>query len=161
MHLSTKGRYAVMAMADLADRGSARPVPLASIAERQQISLPYLEQLFLKLRRAEIVRSSRGPGGGYLLARAPEEISIAEVMQAVDEPVKMTRCSEDHEIGCVGDQRCLTHDLWRALGDNIVLFLQSVTLRDVVDDKLNWHAVSGDDMTSAKIGAVMQEISAK
>lgn len=150
MHLSTRGRYAVMAVADLADRGSGRPVPLASISERQQISLPYLEQLFLKLRRGGIVESARGPGGGYMLARPAEDISIAEVMGAVDEPVKMTRCSGQGDAGCVGQRRCLTHDLWRALGDNILLFLQSVTVRDVIENKLAWHSVAPDGAEMGK-----------
>ncbi len=137
MQLSTKGRYAVMAMADLAARPPERPVRLASIAETQQISLAYLEQLFTKLRRAELVRSARGPGGGYRLARLPEHIFVAEIMSAVDEPIKMTRCHSDSEVACIGKVgRCLTHDLWRALGDHILVFLQTVTLRDVLDGGL-------------------------
>ncbi len=135
MKLSTKGRYAVLAMADLAGHEDAGPIPLAAISTRQNISLSYLEQLFLKLRRADLVRSVRGPGGGYALSRPSSEVSIAEIMAAVDEPVKMTRCSDDSEAGCLGGKRCLTHHLWQALGDHIVAFLQSATLRDVVDNR--------------------------
>jgi Rrf2 family iron-sulfur cluster assembly transcriptional regulator len=137
MQLSTKGRYAVMAMVDLASRPGERPERLASIAERQQISLAYLEQLFTKLRRKGLVTSARGPGGGYRLSRTPEQIRIAEIMSAVDEPIKMTRCITGSEIACIGNKgRCLTHDLWRALGDHILLFLQTVTLREVLDGAL-------------------------
>lgn len=132
MQLSTKGRYAVMALADLAMQGGGT-VPLAVISERQEISLPYLEQLFLKLRRSGLVDSARGPGGGYSLARPTGDITIAEIMMAVDEPVKMTRCSSG-ETGCVADHRCVTHDLWRALGDHIVSFLDRTTLADLVDN---------------------------
>ncbi|MFP3921380.1 MAG: Rrf2 family transcriptional regulator [Dichotomicrobium sp.] len=137
MQLSTKGRYAVMAMVDLAACSSDQPVRLASIADRQQISLAYLEQLFTKLRRAGLVKSARGPGGGYKLTRLPEKIAVSEIMMAVDEPIKMTRCITGSEIACIGNKgRCLTHDLWRALGDHILLFLQTVTLRDVLDGDL-------------------------
>jgi len=137
MQLSTKGRYAVMAMADLASRSPENPVRLASIADRQQISLAYLEQLFTKLRRAGLVNSARGPGGGYRLSRCPKEIFVSEIMTAVDEPIKMTRCISGSEIACIGNRgRCLTHDLWRALGDHILVFLQTVTLRDVLDGGL-------------------------
>ncbi len=137
MQLSTKGRYAVMAMVDLASRSTDSPVRLASIAEKQQISLAYLEQLFTKLRRAGLVTSARGPGGGYRLSRQPEAIFVSEIMSAVDEPIKMTRCITGSEIACIGNKgRCLTHDLWRALGDHILLFLQTVTLRDVIDGDL-------------------------
>jgi len=137
MQLSTKGRYAVMAMVDLASRSSDSPVRLAAIAEKQQISLAYLEQLFTKLRRAGLVTSARGPGGGYRLSRSPEAIFVSEIMTAVDEPIKMTRCITGSDIACIGNKgRCLTHDLWRALGDHILLFLQTVTLRDVLDGDL-------------------------
>lgn len=125
-----------MALADLAKEGKGSIVPLATISERQNISLHYLEQLFLKMRRSGIVLSMRGPGGGYALARAAEDIRISEIMMAVDEPVKMTRCAGDTEIGCVGDHRCLTHDLWDALGEQIITFLDGVSLGDVVDNAL-------------------------
>lgn len=143
MQLSTKGRYAVMAMADLAKHSADAATPLAVISERQQISLTYLEQLFMKMRRAGLVESTRGPGGGYSLARAAEEIAIAEIMTAVDEPVKMTRCEGELEVGCVGDHRCLTHDLWDALGDHILTFLGGVTLGDVVDNATAKQAALG------------------
>jgi iron-sulfur cluster assembly transcription factor IscR len=139
MQLSTKGRYAVMAMADLSRHGPGSTVPLGTISERQQISLAYLEQLFLKLRRAGLVSGVRGPGGGYTLAREPSAITIAEIMAAVDEPVKMTRCAGEATTGCIGDDRCLTHDLWDALGEKIIDFLDGVTLGDVVDNALAKH----------------------
>lgn len=134
MQLSSKGRYAVMAMADLARNSRGAAVPLSAIAERQHLSLPYLEQLFGKLRRAGVVESMRGPGGGYRLSSDAHTITISAIMQAVEEPVKMTRCQLEDMGGCVGDSRCLTHDLWRALGDHIVDFLGSVTLGDVIDN---------------------------
>lgn len=134
MQLSSKGRYAVMAIADLATEGEGAVTPLAAISARQQISLAYLEQLFSKLRRAGLVDSMRGPGGGYRLARPAGEITLAEVMAAVDEPVKMVRCAGESTGGCVADHRCLTHDLWRALGDHIVEFLAGVTLADIADN---------------------------
>ncbi|HSV04654.1 MAG TPA: Rrf2 family transcriptional regulator [Phenylobacterium sp.] len=133
MRLSTKGRYAVMAMVDLARRESeaVRAVALADIAARQEISLSYLEQLFARLRRQGLVTSARGPGGGYRLARGAEATSIADIVLAVDEPLKATRCSEAK--GCmVKGERCLTHDLWDDLGARIEAYLASVTLADVV-----------------------------
>lgn len=132
MQVSSKGRYAVMAMVDLAAGGDDAVAPLAAIAGRQHISLAYLEQLFLKLRRAGLVDSMRGPGGGYRLARPAAEITLSEVMAAVDEPVKMTRCAGAGAGGCVAEKRCLTHDLWRDLGDHIVAFLSGMTLGDVI-----------------------------
>ncbi|RME95270.1 MAG: Rrf2 family transcriptional regulator, partial [Alphaproteobacteria bacterium] len=131
MQVSTKGRYAVMAMADLAVAGEGAVVSLAEISGRQQISLAYLEQLFAKLRRAGLVESVRGPGGGYRLASDAGSITLNAVMAAVDEPVKMTRCTSEMKGGCVAENRCLTHDLWRSLGDHIVSFLSAVTLADV------------------------------
>lgn len=133
-----------MALADLAKQGEDSIVNLSSIAERQRISLPYLEQLFLKLRRADLVASFRGPGGGYALQREAGQITIAEIMRAVDEPVKMTRCDGgDHDVGCMGDDRCLTHDLWAALGRQIVGFLDGVTLGDVVDNQIAKEKLRG------------------
>ncbi len=143
MQLSTKGRYAVMAMADLAKHSEGSAIPLASIAERQQISLTYLEQLFMRMRRAGLVQSTRGPGGGYALARSAEAIAISEIMTAVDEPVKMTRCAGEMEPGCIGDHRCLTHDLWDALGDHILSFLGGVTLGDVIGNASAKQAALG------------------
>ena len=137
MRLSTKGRYAVMAMADLAKRGQAdRAVTLADIAQRQDISLPYLEQLFARLRRSGLVKSVRGPGGGYRLARSAGETPVAEIVTAVDEPLEAVRCSSG-SVGCMpGGARCLTHDLWDDLGRHIHDYLASVTLEDVVSGRL-------------------------
>ena len=137
MRLSTKGRYAVMAMADLAKRGGdERSVTLADIAQRQDISLPYLEQLFARLRRGGLVKSVRGPGGGYRLARAASETAVSEIVTAVDEPLEAVRCSS-HSTGCMpGGARCLTHDLWDDLGRHIHDYLASVTLEDVISGRL-------------------------
>jgi len=133
MRLSTKGRYAVMAMVDLAKHGSGTPIALAEIAERQEISLSYLEQLFAKLRAGALVRSVRGPGGGYLLAHPADETRISDIIVAVDEPIRAVRCSPGAPVGCRANKsRCLTHDLWEELGNQIHLFLSSVTLADVV-----------------------------
>jgi Rrf2 family transcriptional regulator, iron-sulfur cluster assembly transcription factor len=132
MRLTTKGRYAVMAMVDLADHGGARPVSLAEIAERQEISLSYLEQLFAKLRQNGLVRSVRGPGGGYLLAHDKSETRIADIILAVDEPIRATRCTPGTPFGCRGNKtRCPTHDLWEELGNQIHLYLSAVSLADV------------------------------
>jgi Rrf2 family transcriptional regulator, iron-sulfur cluster assembly transcription factor len=133
MKLGTKGRYAVMAMVDLAKMGDAGPVTLADISERQDISLSYLEQLFAKLRRAGVVTSYRGPGGGYRLARSTAHTKIADIILAVDEPIETTRCIQGAEIGCMGTKgRCATHDLWEELRTHIVRFLDVVTLEDVL-----------------------------
>jgi len=134
MKLGSKGRYAVMAMVDLAFHGEGRPVSLAEIAVRQEISLSYLEQLFARLRRRGLVTSVRGPGGGYLLARAASAITVVEVVDAVDEAMRVTRCPKAGlpSRGCMSDRsRCLTHDLWADLGDHIRGFLAAVTLQDV------------------------------
>jgi len=137
MRLSTKGRYAVMAMADLAKRGEGdRAVALADIAQRQDISLAYLEQLFARLRRSGLVKSVRGPGGGYRLARAADETAVGEIVTAVDEPLEAVRCSSI-STGCMpGGARCLTHDLWDDLGRHIHDYLASVTLEDVISGRL-------------------------
>lgn len=133
MELNTKGRYAVTAMADLAKYGSDGAVPLSAIAERQQISLAYLEQLFAKLRRAGLVESERGRAGGYRLVRPASSITVAEVMEAVEEGIRMTRCGGEESAPCIAGKRCLTHGLWDALGDQIAAFLASVTLQEVLD----------------------------
>ena len=133
VELNTKARYAVMAMADLAkhsEEGGA--VPLSAIAERQNLSLAYLEQIFLLLRRAGLVVSARGRSGGYLLARPAHDVAIAEIMKATSEETRMTRCL-DGDPGCLGDHRCLTHGLWHALGGHITAFLSNVTLQEVLD----------------------------
>jgi Rrf2 family protein len=138
VELNTKARYAVMAMADLAkcvgpEHGNqATAVPLSAIAERQNLSVAYLEQIFLRLRRAGLVDSARGRAGGYVLARPARDIAISAIMQAVHEETRMTRCL-DGDVGCLGEQRCLTHDLWHALGGHIAAFLANVTLQEVLD----------------------------
>lgn len=137
MKLSTKGRYAVMAMVDLAKYSQGQPVALADIAIRQEISLSYLEQLFAKLRKGGIVSSVRGPGGGYRLARAACDMRIADIVSAVDEPIKATRCKPGSPVGCTSNRgRCLTHDLWEELGNQIYLFLNSVSLDDVCEKRV-------------------------
>ena len=137
MRLSTKGRYAVMAMVDLAQRGGEGPVCLAEIAERQEISLSYLEQLFAMLRKGGLVKSVRGPGGGYLLAHGADETRISDIILAVDEPIRATRCTPGAPVGCRGSKtRCLTHDLWEELGNQIHLYLSSVSLADVVAQRV-------------------------
>jgi Rrf2 family transcriptional regulator, iron-sulfur cluster assembly transcription factor len=137
MRLSTKGRYAVMAMVDLAKQSAGTPVALAEIAERQAISLSYLEQLFAKLRIGGLVKSVRGPGGGYLLAHGADGTRIADIILAVDEPIRATRCSPGAPTGCSGSHsRCDTHDLWEELGNQIHLYLSSVTLADVCERRV-------------------------
>jgi Rrf2 family transcriptional regulator, iron-sulfur cluster assembly transcription factor len=137
MKLSTRGRYAVMAMVDLAQHSDNGPVCLADIAERQEISLSYLEQLFAKLRRGGLVKSVRGPGGGYLLAHGRDATRISDIILAVDEPIRAVRCRPGATLGCRGDRsRCLTHDLWEELSNQIHLYLSSVTLSDVCDKRV-------------------------
>ncbi len=129
MKLTTKGRYAVTAMLDLALHNGGEPVSLAEISERQDISLSYLEQLFSKLRRAGLVVSMRGPGGGYQLNGEPADIAIADIIAAVDENVDATRCGGLGD--CQGNKRCLTHDLWSDLSNQIRVFLSEITLADM------------------------------
>jgi Rrf2 family iron-sulfur cluster assembly transcriptional regulator len=133
MRLTTKGRFAVTAMLDLAMRGGKNPVTLAGISERQDISLSYLEQLFSRLRRHELVESVRGPGGGYYLARSPEAVSVADIIRAVDEPIDATQCGGKEN--CHDDHRCLTHDLWTGLNAHIYDYLDNVTLATLVARK--------------------------
>jgi Rrf2 family iron-sulfur cluster assembly transcriptional regulator len=136
MQLSTKGRYAVMAMTDLAGRGGDRAVHVSEIAQRQQISQAYLEQIFARLRRRGIVTSHRGPGGGYRLARPADETTVADVVIAVDEPLRAIRCGGG-ETGCLkGGARCLTHDLWEETGRHLHDYLASVSLADVTSGRL-------------------------
>lgn len=131
MKLTTRGRYAVTAMLDLAIHGSQRPVSLADISSRQEISLSYLEQLFSKLRRSGLVKSVRGPGGGYHLAREDAAIFVAEIIDAVDESVDVTHC---HGKGnCQQGEVCLTHHLWQDLSEQIHAFLSQISLGDLVD----------------------------
>lgn len=137
MRLSTRGRYAVMAMVELAHHGNGKPISLADIAEREEISLAYLEQLFAKLRRAGLVKSVRGPGGGYLLAHSRDDTRIADIILAVDEPIRAVRCTPGSALGCRGDRsRCLTHDLWEELSNQIHLYLSSVSLGDVCEKRV-------------------------
>jgi Rrf2 family iron-sulfur cluster assembly transcriptional regulator len=133
MKLSTKGRYAVMAMVDIASQSGEVPVALGDVSERQEISQEYLEQLFAKLRRAGLVESQRGPGGGYKLAREADDICIADIVTAVDEPMQITRCQGDAIEGCVRGEKCVTHELWAALGRQVFGFLSVITLGDVVE----------------------------
>ena len=135
MKMSTKGRYAVMAMIDIATHSGGAPVSLAEIAERQDISQEYLEQLFGKLRKQKLVESARGPGGGYRLARPMNEILVAEIIAAVDEELQFTRCGGDAVEGCVKGERCNAHDLWSSLGRQMMYFLGSITLEDVVEKR--------------------------
>jgi Rrf2 family iron-sulfur cluster assembly transcriptional regulator len=144
VRLTTKGRFAVTAMIDLALREHAGPVSLAGISGRQGISLAYLEQLFSKLRRQHLVESVRGPGGGYLLAREMAAVSVADIVVAVDEPLDATQCGGKEN--CMDDHRCLTHDLWTKLNRHMVDYLGSVTLHDLVveqRERLQRQAVSG------------------
>jgi Rrf2 family iron-sulfur cluster assembly transcriptional regulator len=170
MQLSTKGRYAVMAMVDLAAQeltaqeltaggiatGATPLICLADIAARQQLSQSYLEQLFAKLRQAGLVRSARGPGGGYRLARPPADIAIADIVAAADEPIKATRC-EIGSGGCMiaaapasGGEKCQTHDLWFELGRQIALFLSGLTLADVVNGTVLGRAVGPPPLRAAE-----------
>ncbi|HID35782.1 MAG TPA: Rrf2 family transcriptional regulator [Ghiorsea sp.] len=134
MQLTSRGRYAVSAMVDLAKHQDDGPITLASISERQFISLSYLEQLFRKLRENDLVTSVRGPGGGYTLAKEPKDITISLIMRAVNEEIQTTLCKSE-EVGCHRGSRCETHNLWTALGQHIRFFLETVTIQDVCDDK--------------------------
>jgi Rrf2 family iron-sulfur cluster assembly transcriptional regulator len=131
MRLTTKGRFAVTAMIDLAMQHGSGPVTLAEISGRQRISLSYLEQLFGKLRRHQLVESVRGPGGGYVLAKNMAEVSVSEIILAVDEPIDATQCGGKEN--CYDDRKCLTHDLWAALNARIFDYLGGVTLRQLAD----------------------------
>ena len=135
MRLTTKGRFEVTAMIDLALRQNGGPVTLAAISQRQQISLSYLEQLFGKLRRNDLVESTRGPGGGYTLGRKADSITVADIIVSVDEPIDATHCGGKEN--CLGEAgRCMTHELWTSLNEHMVAFLDSVTLQKLVDDQL-------------------------
>jgi Rrf2 family iron-sulfur cluster assembly transcriptional regulator len=135
MRLTTKGRFAVTAMIDLALRQHGGPVTLAGIAERQRISLSYLEQLFGKLRRNQLVASVRGPGGGYCLAKPMEQVSVADIIQAVDETLDATQCGGKGD--CEDDHPCMTHDLWTSLNQRMFEYLRSVNLQNLVDQQRN------------------------
>jgi Rrf2 family iron-sulfur cluster assembly transcriptional regulator len=133
MKLTSKGRYAVTAMLDVSMHSQRGPVSLADISERQEISLSYLEQLFSRLRRENLVESVRGPGGGYLLGHSANEISIGAVIRAVDESVDATRCRGQSD--CQGGDRCLTHNLWEGLSERISVFLDGITLGELMAQK--------------------------
>ncbi|GIK47878.1 MAG: Rrf2 family transcriptional regulator [Hyphomonadaceae bacterium] len=139
MRLTSKGRYAVMAMADLAlHGGDQRAVPLQEVARRQEISLSYLEQLFARMRRAGLVAGVRGPGGGYRLARGSQAITVADIIAAVNEPIKATRCEEGSTKSCIGKTgRCIAHGLWQEMGERIQVFLASVSLADVLEQRFD------------------------
>ena len=135
MRMSTKGRVAVAALIDLALHAPRGPVSLGSISKRRQVSLSYLEQLFSHLRREGLVESARGPGGGYRLARDMRLIPVAEIIAAVDEELHFTRCNGDAVEGCVRGERCNAHDLWSSLGRQMMNFLASISLEDVVEKR--------------------------
>lgn len=141
MRLTTKGRFAVTAMVDLALRGNDGPVALAGISERQKISLSYLEQLFGKLRRYRLVDSVRGPGGGYCIARPLAQVTVADIIRAVDEPLDATQCGGREN--CHEEHRCMTHDLWAALNSKMYEYLSSVSLQDLVGRQLEKMAAGG------------------
>lgn len=143
MRLTTKGRFAVTAMLDLAMHNGNGPVTLAGISDRQKISLSYLEQLFGKLRRRALVESVRGPGGGYCLAKETSTISIADIIRAVDEPIDATKCGG---LGnCLDDHRCMTHELWTGLNQHIYSYLEAVSLSELVSQQ---RATPADDKVS-------------
>ena len=133
MKLTSKGRYAVMAMADLAKRSTIQPISLTEISLRQGTPISFLEQIFLKLKRNNLVRSSRGPSGGYLLTKSPEQINLSSIINAVDEKVKTVGCKKESKKGCNGKLvKCITHDLWDDLETHINNFFESNTLKDII-----------------------------
>ena len=152
MRLTTKGRFAVTAMLDLALRGNKGPVTLAGISERRDISLSYLEQLFSRLRRNELVESVRGPGGGYYLAKKLDEVSVADIIRAVDEPIDATQCGGKEN--CHDEHRCLTHDLWTGLNAHIYDYLDSVTLATLVARQDECDKKVMQDRRGSKMAAV-------
>jgi len=136
MILGTKARYAVMAVVELAGRDMKRPVSLAELAQSQEITVPYLEQIFSKLRQAGVVKSVRGPGGGYVLAKPAEETWVSDIVVAAEESLKMTRC-ESHAEGCMSTKtRCITHHLWEGLENQIFEYLRSISIADVRNRKI-------------------------
>lgn len=153
MRLTTKGRFAVTAMVDLAMRHGKGPVTLAGISERQDISLSYLEQLFGKLRRHSLVDSVRGPGGGYTLAKPLDMVSVADIIRAVDEPMDATQCGGKEN--CRDEHRCMTHDLWVSLNEKIYEYLDSVTLGDLVEKQQVKNNVTAmpDNRRGVKVAA--------
>ena len=148
MRLTTKGRFAVTAMIDLALRSGDGPVTLAGISDRQKISLSYLEQLFGKLRRFSIVDSVRGPGGGYCLARPANQITVADIVRAVDETLDATQCGGREN--CKDEERCLTHTLWTTLNFKMYEYLESVTLADLLDRRFQRTEIRAVPLTDAR-----------
>lgn len=158
MRLSTKGRYAVTAMMDLALHDRVGPVTLAEISECQDISLSYLEQLFAKLRQGGLVEGVRGPGGGYRLSRTASEITVADIICAVDENVDATRCSGMKN--CQGGRRCLTHELWSDLSQQIYDFLQGITLAQFVErETVRQVALRQDELHGRVVRGGIQNVS--
>lgn len=149
MRLTTKGRYAVTAMLDLAFHSQQIPVTLTEVATRQTISLSYLEQLFARLRRAGMVKGVRGPGGGYKLAGKASDINIAAIISAVDEPIDATKCGG--EGNCQNNQACLTHDLWMGLSDQIREYLKGITLADLLEKHQIQEIARRQDMETQHI----------
>jgi len=138
MKLTNKGRYAVMAMAELAKHNIKKPINLSEISIRQGISISFLEQIFLKLKNKDLVQSLRGPSGGYILNKSPEEIKLSNIIEAVDEKVKTLRCKKDSKKGCNGKSiKCITHDLWAELEHHIMYFFEKNTLKDIVSKTNN------------------------
>jgi len=163
MILGTKARYAVMALVDLVKHWDGKPVTLADIAARQEISLAYLEQIFPKLKKAGLVKPVRGPGGGYMLANPPAEIPVLRIIEAVDESLQMTRCSGEHRAkdamgmggGCMSDKtRCLTHALWAGLGQQIEGYLNGITLDDVCEKRIAAKSVMEPETQAMPVLAV-------
>ena len=157
MKLTTKGRYAVTAMLDLALHFGNGPITLSDIAQRQGISLSYLEQLFSRLRKKSLVSSVRGPGGGYSLGRDAAEIFVAEVITAVDENVDTTRCHGAHN--CQNNGRCLTHDLWTDLSNQIYNYLNRISLQDLMDRQAVREVAARQEQTEAELSEELSEMS--
>ncbi|MBL79656.1 MAG: DNA-binding protein [Nitrosomonadaceae bacterium] len=153
MRLTTRGRFAVTALLDLAMQHSNKPLKLAEISERQQISLSYLEQLFIKLRQKKIVNSVRGPGGGYCLARKMEHVSVADIILAVNEPIDSTQCGGKEN--CHNDKKCITHNLWTDLNKLIFGHLSSINLKQLVDEQ------QMDQISATKMVGIYQLCSGK
>tara|TARA_R110002124_G_scaffold120947_6_gene279272 strand:- start:51 stop:539 length:489 start_codon:yes stop_codon:yes gene_type:complete len=156
MKLTSKGRYAVTAMLDVALHSRKGPVPLADISERQEISLSYLEQLFARLRKEQLVSSVRGPGGGYKLGREANDIAIGDVIRAVDESVDATRCQG--KADCQGGERCLTHTLWQDLSDRISQFLNGITLGELMTKNEVKEVADRQDLTKASAKNIVSDI---
>lgn len=156
MKLTSKGRYAVTAMLDVALHSRNGPVSLADISERQEISLSYLEQLFARLRKEQLVSSVRGPGGGYRLGRAASDIAVGEVIRAVDESVDATRCKG--QADCQGGERCLTHTLWQDLSDRISQFLNGISIGELMKTSEVKEVAGRQDVNKAAAKNLVNEI---